>query len=63
MKITSTDSNGHNSLDSNKINCCYAFDCNLDSSNKLDIDCGSYGKLTIFVCDKCVSKFNMEKKD
>lgn len=59
MKTTSTDSNCNNSSESNKTNCCNAFGCNLESSNKIDIDCGTYGTLTIFVCKSCINKFRI----
>ena len=29
---------------------------------ELDIDCGTYGSLTIFVCESCSSKFRGEEK-
>ena len=36
---------------------CNAISCNEKSSVKLDIDCGNFGDLTIYVCNNCVSKF------
>jgi hypothetical protein len=41
---------------------CNAFGCNRTSSVKIDIDCGRFGNLTIYVCNGCKSKFKSMKK-
>ena len=50
--------NNKDNTQSNKDNDpCDAFECNFRATNKIDLDCGDYGTLTIFVCKKCVGKF------
>ncbi len=46
---------------SNIIN-CYGFGCNSKSTRKMEINCGIYRSLTIFVCESCSSKFGIEGK-
>ena len=40
---------------------CNALDCKSIPTVELDIDCGKYGSLTIFVCNSCIHKFRKEE--
>lgn len=39
---------------------CDAFECNLKPSLTVNINCGSFGTLTIRVCEQCSQKFRTE---
>ena len=40
---------------------CNALDCDLIPTLELEIDCGKYGSLRIFVCESCSFKFRGEE--
>lgn len=48
-------SNSNNSL-------CDGLECYSKPSQKLKIDCGKYGSLTVFLCDRCSSNFTTSGK-
>jgi hypothetical protein len=56
MQDTSILPNDDNHSETNIIT-CYGFECNSKSTCKMEINCGNYGSLTIFVCESCSHKF------
>ena len=56
LNRTSSITDKQYSIDSNN-QICESFDCESDATNRIEIDCGEYGKLPISVCDNCLCKF------
>lgn len=44
----------HNGEDDNKV--CEGFDCQNKATKQLDIPCGKYGSILVFLCNGCAGK-------
>jgi len=40
---------------------CEAIECNAKAVKTLKVNAGTYGQITLFLCSKCVKKFNEVK--
>lgn len=49
----------YSNLKENEI--CEAIDCNLKAIKKIEVNAGSYGKIPVFLCNKCIVKFSEER--
>lgn len=57
MTVSFPPTKNNGDSEGNKDAVCNAFGCDRKGTIKTEVDCGTYGKLEIIVCDKCLNKF------
>lgn len=58
VKKSTSINNNQKHLD---LRCCYGYGCSNNSAEIIEVNAGTFGKITLFLCSVCIRKFKPQE--